>query len=459
MNGMARLARWAVYLSISVLFLAAMGVSLGRYLVAYLPQWTPELELAASDALGAKVSLGTLAGSWRGPDPGVTVRDASVRHAWGQVRIGNIRLELDLWRSLVQRQPVFTQLDIRGVDIYSTHPLKDWPELLQGVTGGSSEPGAGWSGLSQLTLRDVRLMLPGSKTNQVWSLPALTLGRSADHRRLWLEAQLKSPDGTPSGQVVISSAHSGNLKAWLTLPDVSSWQPVLEQFWPDRLYRLEGDVALWATYGEGKWQGLAFETHGLKAGFMSGAMCMAPVSLSSYAATLRLDDTSWVLKGGSGRLSWADQSMALSPLTLSQRDEQYDLQMAHVELEPLSRALVALGVNGKLSGYLSAYAPEGRLANIHLYADEQSRYTLEAALQGVAARAVDGAPAGRNINGILRANAQGGWVQFSSGELTLAFPELYSHGWRFRRASGRVQWRIGEDRDDIWGESITLEPA
>ncbi|WP_369602576.1 AsmA-like C-terminal region-containing protein [Hahella sp. SMD15-11] len=122
------------------------------------------------------------------------------------------------------------------------------------------------------------------------------------------------------------------------------------------------------------------------------------------------------------------------------------------------RVLIASGLNGILSEKLAAYEPEGWVRDLSIQAPFQGAFRVEGRLDDINVRAVGGAPAARHIDGVFRVEPDGGWVQFNSDRLSLAFPDLYGNGWRFRAASGRVQWRTAPSALRIWGEALDLRP-
>lgn len=158
-------ARRLLAAGVVLYFVLGLGLLTVRY--ALLPQidhWRPQIAQKLSDAMGGEVTLGALSADWRGWDPGIRVRNLSLRDDAGRVllQVPEVRARLN-WRALLPGHQGLLRLQVRGMTL-TVERLKDGRIGLLGFAfalGGDSVEVPGWLrwALVQpvIAFRDVKL--------------------------------------------------------------------------------------------------------------------------------------------------------------------------------------------------------------------------------------------------------------------------------------------------------------
>lgn len=160
------LFRTLVVVLVALYFVLAIGVITLRYVV--LPQvdtWLPQVELAASRALGLDVEIQALSASWHRLHPELELAEVTLRDSEGQVVLAlpQVRARLS-WQTVIRQRPELLhlwidapQLSVRrsadgtvalaGIPLFHTDPNRagdalDSPEVDQAPRGDEAESGA-----------------------------------------------------------------------------------------------------------------------------------------------------------------------------------------------------------------------------------------------------------------------------------------------------------------------------
>ncbi len=108
------------YLFAIVVVLAAVALSVARMFLPAAGQYQDQIEAQVGAALGQPVTIGTLDLQWRGLGPSVILYDVRFldqERKRTQIHLPQIRLGIDLVRSLAKGQPMVSQLVLSGLDL------------------------------------------------------------------------------------------------------------------------------------------------------------------------------------------------------------------------------------------------------------------------------------------------------------------------------------------------------
>ncbi|KHL69629.1 hypothetical protein SF06_17020 [Pseudomonas flexibilis] len=462
------------------LVLAALYVSLGRELAPLFADYRETLEQRASEALRTPLRIGRLSARMNGFLPELVARDISLGEEAG-LRIDQLRLRPDLLGSLLHWQPRLQGLELGGVQLLLRQD-QDGRWSLAGVPQGQvqSEAQSGvdpahW--LRQLrrfkhvSVVDSQLIVQprqGVPLNLSYLNLNLDLSEGGDLHRL--DGRLLLPDGKPLAlhldlRLRPSRWQEASADLYLRLPqsDWARWLPEgLLGDW--HLQRLVGGGEVWARWSERTLQRAVMRLH-LPLAQVSYAD-QAPVrleelSLSTYfepgpnGRRLLVDSLAVTLDG----TRWGEARLRLE----EQRDtDRWDLASDRLSLAPLVPLVQQLApLPEPAREWLQALRPEGQLRNIQLSYQpdaepaERLRYTLN--LEGVGFAAHRGVPAAAGVRGRLDGNLAGGELQIDSRDLMLHLPQLFPAPWRYRRAQGRLGWRLGEEGFSLWAPYLSLD--
>ena len=159
------------------------------------------------------------------------------------------------------------------------------------------------------------------------------------------------------------------------------------------------------------------------------------------------------------RVQHADADISLKNIAM-QKDADTHVQLSSVDIAAVMTFAQYLPLPEKLQQVLADLSPAGELKNVHVdiqkRAEQALDFSLSAQLAAVSANAWKGAPAIKNVNGLLTASKLSGQVSLFTEDLSLAFPKLYDDQMQFDTAEGIVSWWL--DTDDIYvkGQQLSL---
>lgn len=256
------------WLLLSVYLLAAGALLAVRYgVLPHIDQFRPAIERVASRALGATVEIGSVHADWRGLNARFALLGVRVQGADGEVLSLPEAQAVMSWRSLVQGEPLFLFLEVRGLELTLRRDAQGNIHLAgpQG-RGASDDPAAServvrWLGRQQeWVLRDAILTWRDEQQNP--AAPPLVLssvqGRFINrytHHAFGLSAVIPATDGEPAGSLDLRGEFDRRWFEWLAN----------DQRWDARLYAsVQGvDLQRWAAW-------LPLQQAGLTGGVLEG---------------------------------------------------------------------------------------------------------------------------------------------------------------------------------------------
>ena len=494
-----------VYFAFMLLFL------LLRY--AILPNidvYKPDIERAASRALGNPVTISRVYASWRGLHPNLYLGDVHLRDRAGRQLLALPSVSATLsWWSVAAGEPRFESIEInrpeldvrRGVDgtVYVAGVRIDPDKKDDGGGGGADwllrqreivirEGSLSWNdalrGAAPLQLSSVTMVLQNRWTTHRFALKAAQPAGQGDP--LDVRARFTHPPfgARPSD----ATRWKGELYADLRNTDLAAWKQYFD--YPFTLQQGRGSVRAWLDIDHARLAGFTADLAlaGVSARLGPG---MPPLDVARMSGRLSASET---LAPGvdDGKPTFGalgheiglenfsvvtHDGVVLPPATLSEswrpaargQPERFRVRAEQVDLAPLAALAVQLPLTQDQRQLLAELAPRGRLVDV----DAEWRGRLPAisayrvrgrveglGMQPLAARGAVAAGAGRpaqvaraalpgfrNLSGSIDASDEGGSVNIDAEKFALDMPAWFADPeMAFDRLGLRARWNWPQDK-------------
>ncbi len=493
-----------VYFTFMVLFLALRWAVLPN-----IDLYKPDIERAASRALGNQVTIARVYASWRGVHPNLYLGDVSVRDRQGRqlLLLPSVSATLSWW-SVMAAEPRFDSLEINRpeLDVRRTKDGVFWvagvridPNRKEAPSGG----GADWLlRQREIVIREGRL----SWTDELRAAPVLGLGdvtmvlqsRWTSHR-FALHATPPSGVADPldvrarfshpafGARASDPSRWKGELYADLRNTDLAGWKPYIA--YPFNVESGRGSVRAWLNFDQARLAGFT-----------------ADLGLAGVSARLAPDAPPLALARVSGRLSAREEikpghedgkptfgalghSIALENFSLATRDgvvlppatlsetwrpaargkpERFEVHADKLDLGALATLAAQMPLARPQRELLAALAPHGRLLDTDVewegHFPKLAAWRVRGQVEGfgidpLAARPAQPAegntpaqpawpalPGVRNLSGNIDASDRGGSLNIASEHLALALPAWFADpDLAFDQLGLRARWSYPQD--------------
>lgn len=477
---MIRFSRWFAKTLWSVLaivlVLLAVVVQLGREMAPLLNKYKPDLEAYLSQRLGMTVSVGSLGVGWQGLSPWVELDQVAMRGAGAEqgLQAGSLNIELDLLASLLRRQLYWQRASLADVQFsFEQQPTGNW--LLAGQLPRASQPDDSslnpdgllraleQIGELQLSNIDLRFHFLNDARTEI-SLTSMQLQSDADFQRL--TARLNTPQ-QPDALTLVLERHGGflslnpRLEGYLQVRQLPLNQSALvAQSIADLPLVQDGllDTSVWLrTDKRGRLQ---------LSGSLQITRAASPGLPSSIAATVAGDIDHWqrwrlALLGLQSQ--WQSGSSPAIDLVAAGNfaDDELTLSVPELDLGAIQHLLQQENVlQGKLQETLERLQPAGKLqrATLSLPLQDLAKVVFRANLEQVAVNDWFGAPALRQVDGYVQADAHGGWIDLDSHRgFSMHYTGIYTDPMVFDEATGQVAWSLRKDANRVFVNSGRLQ--
>jgi uncharacterized protein (TIGR02099 family) len=459
-----------LYFVFAVLFLVL------RY--AILPNidlYKPNIELAASRALGNQVAIARVYASWRGLNPNLYLGDLRLRDKAGHQLLALPSVSATLsWWSFAALEPRFESLEINRPELDVTRT----PDGVLAVAGVRIDPnkkqegggGANWLlRQREIVIRDGRV----AWTDQLRHAPALELSNVTmvlqngwNGHRFALKA---TPPGALSDPLDVRArfthpafgARPADVRLWrgevyldLRNTDLAAWKPYLD--YPFDVRQGRGSLRAWLSIDRARLAGftadlgladvsaqLAKDAPQLDLARVSGRLAaretLAPgegngkPTFGALGHSVSLEDFSVVTHDG----------LTLPPATLSEtwrpaahgQPESFEMHARQLDLAPLAAIAARMPLPQDQRELLADLAPRGRLVDVEVAwqgkLPKPSGYRVRGQVEGLgidplAARGERAAvPGFSNLSGAIDASDRGGNLNIDANKLVLAMPAWF----------------------------------
>ncbi|MBK4989893.1 YhdP family protein [Pseudomonas sp. S36] len=456
------LTRWGLGVCALLVVLLALYASLGRELVPLVAEYRADVQRKAAEALGVPVHIGALEGHWSRLAPVFKVRDLQLGEGATALRLDDVRVVPDIWRSLLAREVRLSRIQLSGLQLVAREDEQGGWQLegLPKQDDAPLDPAKLLQRLGQLGRLDI---FDSQVTLQAWQRDPLTLtymsaGLRAGSARQVLELRATLPDGQPMALNLRSRASAdawrdAQVQTYLSLPqsDWARWLPprLLGQWHADTL---QAGGEFWVDWRDRQ---LQQATVRLNAPQLQGALeGRKPAKVNNLAFN------AWFQRQGDGFDVVVD-SLAMdlakqrweSHLQLQQRagqataDETWHLQADRLDLTPLTPLIHALApLPSQAMAVVDGLQVTGALRNVRMQAKPKAegdqRLQFEANLEKVGFNAYHNAPAAGNVSGSISGDLGHGELRLDTDAFMLHLYPIFAKPWHYQKANARLTWAL-----------------
>lgn len=484
-------ARALLWLLLTSCLLVAVGWSLLHWvIVPRIENWKPELEQAATQALGLRVEIGALQAESVGLLPQLSLQDLRLHDAQGReaLRLPHVLGSLSL-RSLLGRG--FEQLVIDGPQL-ELRRLADGRITVAGIElasrGGPSAAADWFFSQREFLLRDGRLRWTDELRPQAPPLElrevSLLLRNPGRQHQLRLDATPPLDWGSRFSlrgrfrQPLLSLAGAGELKDWSGELygefDELRLQPLRQYLDPSLLQQLElqdgeGSLTFWSELQQGRWTGFTGDL-ALRQLALRLAPELAPLRLQQLGGRLELHQQAGELEIATRNLAFrTEQGTSWPGGNLRYREtraapeaggglQQLRLDGDRLDLLALRQLAGHLPLPAQGRDWLDRLQPAGLVEQLELQwqtgPQPQGQWQAKGRVSGLslaAGSASDGRPGVSGASLDFDASDSGGRASLQLERGALDFPGLFEQPrLDFDRLQSELKWTIA-------GDSIQVE--
>ncbi|VVN61189.1 hypothetical protein PS685_03657 [Pseudomonas fluorescens] len=461
----AALTRWGLGACALVLVLTALYVSIGRELTPLIAEYRVEVQNKAREALGMPLTIGSLEGSWSGMAPVLKAHDVMVGEGNSALRLDEVQVVPDVWASLLNRDIRIGHVQLNGLQL-SLRQDEHGHWALEGLPVQDDQPLDPEQLLNQLqrvarlSVLDSQVTLePYKQSPLTLTYVGLTLDVGASDQRL--DARLTLPDGQPvalslSTQVQASHWRDGAAQAYVSLPqsDWAKWLPAT-LIAPWKVSELKAGGEFWFNWSQGSVQSAVAR---LNATRFSGAYAdRKPETIENLALH------AWAERGKQGfrvvldslamnlgKTRWETRLQLQQFAANDKEQERWHLQADRLDLTPITplmdslapvpeavaKVIDQLSVTGTLRNVLADYRPA---------ATDDQKISFAANLEQVGFNATHGAPAARNVSGLISGDLGKGELRLDSKDFMLHLDPIFAKPWQYLQANALLTWTLNKD--------------
>ncbi len=461
----AALTRWGLGACALVLVLTALYVSIGRELTPLIAEYRVEVQNKAREALGMPLTIGSLEGSWSGMAPVLKAHDVMVGEGNSALRLDEVQVVPDGGASLLNRDIRIGHVQLNGLQL-SLRQDEHGHWALEGLPVQDDQPLDPEQLLNQLqrvarlSVLDSQVTLePYKQSPLTLTYVGLTLDVGASDQRL--DARLTLPDGQPvalslSTQVQASHWRDGAAQAYVSLPqsDWAKWLPAT-LIAPWKVSELKAGGEFWFNWSQGSVQSAVAR---LNATRFSGAYAdRKPETIENLALH------AWAERGKQGfrvvldslamnlgKTRWETRLQLQQFAATDKEQERWHLQADRLDLTPITplmdslapvpeavaKVIDQLSVTGTLRNVLADYRPA---------ATDDQKISFAANLEQVGFNATHGAPAARNVSGLISGDLGKGELRLDSKDFMLHLDPIFAKPWQYLQANALLTWTLNKD--------------
>ncbi|AOV17546.1 TIGR02099 family protein [Acidihalobacter aeolianus] len=467
--------------------LAAVLTVVARQMLPMVPGYRMQIEAVASHWLHHPVRIGGIAVGWHWFTPTVTLDNVRVMGPSDQValNLGQVGLRLGIWNSLISRQLVPGEIDLRGVRVVLDRSqagrwsLRGLALPVPAAGGGGNGGGMpGW--LTRITyhVSDASLVVQGLPAGGHYRFRNVTLSARPVDDGIAVFGGF-APPGRVGRQINFAvelhragSAVSGNweARAYLDLQAIQLSGLPLRQ-WLPRMPVLHGQInaRIWSVWANGR--PTRVSGHLAVQGLSLGAAMSshnAGSGLTDFSGDLRWQATSggWRLQGAdihasAGSDAWPTDAFDVA---LSDRNGQrtFSAWAGFLRLQNLTPLLLQLPwVPDAWTDRVAALAPAGELSDLRLHAalpaTASPSYALSAGLRDLSLNARDRQPGVAGLSGTLALTNTAGSLVLDSPHLSFDAPAVFAGPLPRMALHGAVYWRRETQGDEVIAPGFTLQ--
>ena len=481
----ARAAGWALF--VVYLLFAGMLLLLRYYVLPQVSQYRSDVERMASQALGQRITVGSIDADWQGLRPELLLGNVTVYDHDGRAALSLPGIEATVaWSSLVVWAPRFysliferPRLEIRRDEAGKFHVAGIELHAAEGGDVGIAQ----WV-LSQreITIHDASVSwedkLRGAPPLELHTLNFVLRNGFLGHRFAF---KAKPPADLASTLDVRGDLSVGNLGDWAA--------------WSGRVYaELEyADLAVWR-----RWVDYPIDIRAGKGGVRiwldldgkSRSEATADVALSQVAVRLGKDapvlDLNY-LRGRLGASQRAARGFEVSGRRVTLRTDSGievppadfrvlwemaeggstvggELEADSIELAPLAKLAEYFPFSSAVRERLAESDPRGSIHNLKATwtgePDDPQHFDMRGSFRRLAVRAHEKIPGMSGLTGRFEANEKGGSVVLGSERVSFELPGIVAEGGaQLDTLSAQITWKLEPDRIEVGFGNLSFSNA
>ncbi|EHJ91305.1 YhdP family phospholipid transporter [Vreelandella boliviensis] len=486
------LVRWSLLIAAWCLGSAAVLLLLLRLAISQSDALTPRIEALLEARIGVPVTIERLSLSLARSDLLLRLDGVNAETPDGQALFSLERagLRLDIWESLVNMAPIFSDARISGTQFHlyqGTGASWQWPEPAVLPLLMEAEPDVdlatidSWAGLilrQRLWVDDTRVVLHGKQDTVL--LHAQTLLLTGDERRTRLEGAINIAQSLQQAREVALPAAEmkvemqpgrhgfSDFSAALQL-DIQLDQLVVlaDMFRPDHAAYLEqagGSARLWGRWSVGRLEEarIAVDVPQLTLRHNVQYAVLRDIEANGLWQRDGEGGEAW-LSGDADSVEWAQPpGGSVGPALprhwhATHQPGEWEVRTSAFELASLTAWRDYVLLPESVTRVLQTLAPRGQVEGLHV-GQQDGHWGVDAAITGVEVSPWEQAPGGGPLDAWVQARDLRGRVLFSSnGNSTLYFPEFFAAPMQLRRAEGEVEWVYDGPNTMVSGKRLSVD--
>lgn len=460
-----------------LLVLTALMVQLGREFLPMVGEYRQQIAAEMSEQVGLPVSIEQIEGVWEGLAPKLSVNQLVILTESQQevLRVDSALFQLNVLGTLLNRRLTWRKVYLSGVNA-ALQQKQDGTWTLTGLStevGNAADASEEASGLMEalnrgryVEFKDINLQFSFSSGRQrKLRLTEMLLENSGDFHRLVADIDL--PEQEEAFKVITEGyGDSSDLDSYLFNGHIQftnfplSSSAFLSESLAEKPLIKNGvvNLSLWLTMDrphEVKLNGEARIDTTDEQG-QQNHLQAAIQGESDFKAN-------WLLALSDLSLEWQGESLPTLDVQLESRDQGKTVSVKAADIDlttwyPFVEQQQLL--QGKLKSLFDDLNPRGNIKNarVDIPLAEPVGFELQAQLNNVAVGAWNSAPALTEVNGFIRANRHGGWVDLDSQQgFSMHYPVIYHEPMAYESARGQVAWHLDRDNNQIAVNSGRLE--
>lgn len=465
MPGVRRGLRWLGRAALVVYFVFVVLILALRYsILPAVPDHRADIEQAASAAIGMPVKIESIAASWEGLNPRLTLTGVRLQDRQGLPALAFSRVESVLsWHSLWRFQPILSLLAIDGPVLHVRRDSMGRITVAGVEAEGETDPRlAEWFLLQRhIRVRNATIVWEDAKRQA----PPLILedlqfaldNRGSRHRfglsavpPAHLAARLDIRGDVRGDPLQGFDKLSGKLYAELDYADLAGWRTWVD--YPILMRQGRGALRAWGDWKEGEGSATA-----------DVALEDVRIKLGSDLPQLELADMRGRVAGSYKKDGWrfAGRKVELSTLNgirIPPTDFEADWTQTsggvsgkasanYLDLEVLQRLAGYLPLDARSRVLLATHQPRGRISELRAswaaQGDSLQRYGLQAHFDGLGMLAAGYFPGAEGLSGELEASEKGGKLVLESKESALDLPSVFPESRiALHELHAKANWKI-----------------
>lgn len=449
-----RITRFCWVVAIGLLVVAAIYISVARQFIPLLaPSYKTDIENQLNLAINAPVHIQELSGEVVGFNPEFVINGLQIGN---QAVAKQVRVKLDIIKSMIARQPRLADIKAIGVEATLTQMDNGW-QLGDIFFPSSSHQDFSWVAmLSNIHINDSKFNII-FLNKKIFSIEKVALKLNQAGRDQRIVTDIAMPNGKVAkiiaeGKGTWSNINQMKWDFYANIPD-ANWLPWIQPMVADyvTIKELEGGAQIWLQWRDGKiddvrvraelpsfdWQYVSSQVNE----HIQGVHMDIVVQQKNDKTIVSLPLLSFMRQNEVQQLGgWSliKTNMDSRSIISIEADE---LHIDSFVKMLLSSKLLPSDANEALNGLnprgVFDHAQAAVFINNH---NELIDFKVDGKIANVSLDAWDGSPQVSGVNGTVEFDKLGGHLALNSSEFSMKFPDLFTQGWNFSHAKGDLYW-------------------